>query len=51
MRNDKLPTGSNQVDADKKSKGKKYFFFGNFFLKKEKCRRGIKIKLLLLRKL
>jgi len=32
MRNDKFPTGSNQVDTDKKSKGKKYFFFGNFFM-------------------
>jgi len=39
MRNDKSPTGSNQVDTDKRSKGKKYFFFGKFFLKKEKCKK------------
>ena len=42
MRNNKFPTGSNQVDANKKNKGKKYFFFGNFFLKKEKCQEGNK---------
>jgi hypothetical protein len=42
MRKDKLTTSSNQVDTGKKSKGKKYFFFGNFFLEKEKCKDGNK---------
>jgi len=38
MWKDKLPPGSNQVDAGKKNEGKKDFFFGNFFLEKEKCK-------------
>jgi len=51
MWKDKLPPGSNQVDAGKKNEGKKDFFFGNFFLEKKNARMGTKIKLLLMIKL
>ena len=42
MLKNKLPSGSNQIDTCKKSEGKKYFFFANFFLEKEKCKDGNK---------
>ena len=42
MWKNKLPPGSNQIDTGKKSEGKKYFFFANFFLEKEKCKDGNK---------
>jgi len=42
MWKNKLPPGSNQIDTCKKSEGKKYFFFANFFLEKEKRKDGNK---------
>ena len=38
MWKNKLPLGSNQIDTGKESECKKYFFFGYFFLEKEKCK-------------